>query len=153
MSLHFQDFNVFCLYISRLQCLWFGVCLFTKRVRVLVKDIKTSMSYVITFSRLQCLLSLHFKTSMSSFVTFQDFNVFYFYISRLQCLLSLHFKTSMSFVFTFQHFNVFFLVLLILHLLILFTGFTALVLASCRSDSQIARMKLVSFALLTFYFQ
>jgi len=94
-----------------------GVCFFTKRVRVLVRDFKTSMSFVYTFqdfnvfclyiSRLQCLLSLHFKTSMSSVFTFQDFNVFYLYISRLQCLLSLHVKTSMSFVFTFQDFNVF----------------------------------------------
>ena len=97
-----------------------GVCFFTKRVRILVKDFKTSMSYVFIF---------------------QDFNVFCLYISRLQCLFSLHFKTSMSFVFTFQdcnvfrlyipkdfnvsyffvqNYNVFCLVLLILHSFILF---------------------------------
>ena len=53
---------------------------------------KTSMSFVFHFSRLQCLQSLHFKTSMSLVFTFQDFNFFSLYISRLQCLLSLHFK-------------------------------------------------------------
>jgi len=94
----FQDFDIFYLHISRLQCL-----------RSL--HFKTSMSSVFTFqdfivfclyiSRFQCLLSLHFKTSMSSVFTFQDFNVFCLYILRLQCLLSLHFKTTMSFVFTF----------------------------------------------------
>ena len=134
-----------------------GVCFFTKRVRVLVKDFKdfnvfclteTSMSSVFTFSktsmsfvlqRLQCLLSLCFKTSMS-YLHLKDFNVF--------CLT----ETSMSSVFTFQAFKVFCLVLLILRTFILLTGFTASVLASCRSDSKIARMKLVSLSLLTFSF-
>jgi len=63
-----------------------------KRLQCLLSlHFKTSMSSVFTFSRLQCLQSLHFKTSMSSI----------FYISRLQCLQFLHFKTSMSSVFTF----------------------------------------------------
>ena len=133
------------------------------------------MSSVFTFSRLQCLQSLHFKTSMSSVFTFQDFNAF--------CLL--HFKTSMSSVFTFtrlqcllsftfQDFNVFnlyisrlqcllfccarlqlfCLILLILHVdtFILFTGFMSLVFTSCRSDSKIAWMKSMSLSLITFSF-
>ena len=76
-----------------------GVCFFTMHVCTLVKVFKTLMSSVFTFqdsnvfslyiSRLQCLQSLHFKTSMSSAFTF----------SRLQCLQSLHFETSMSSVF------------------------------------------------------
>ena len=100
------DFKKMCVVLIGL-----GFCFFTKRVHVLVKDFKTSISSVFTFqdfdifylhiSRLQCLRSLHFKTSMSSVFTFQDFNVFCLYILRLQCLLSLHFKTTMSFVFTF----------------------------------------------------
>jgi len=110
----FQDFNVFSLYILRLQCLQ---SLHSKTSMSSVftfqnfNVFKTSMSSVFTFqdfnvfrlyiSRLQCLRSLHFETSMSSVFTFQDFNVFSLYISRLQFLQSLHFETSMSFVFTF----------------------------------------------------
>ena len=60
----FQDFNAFCLYIS-----------------------KTSNVFCLYISRFQCLVSLHFKTSLSFVFTFQDSNVFYLYISRLQCLL------------------------------------------------------------------
>ena len=77
------------------MCVWsdrFGVYFFTKRVRILMKVFKTSMSFVFTFSRLQCLQSLHL----------QDFNVFSLYISRLQCLQSLPFKTSMSSIITFS---------------------------------------------------
>jgi len=86
------DFKKMCVVLIGL-----GFCFFTKRVHVLVK-----------ISRLQCLLSLHFKDFNVLCLLFsKDFNVSCLYISRLQCLLSLHFKTSMSSVFKFQDFNVF----------------------------------------------
>ena len=92
----FQDFNVFDLHISRLQCqpsLHF----------------KTSMSSVVTLQDFKVFCLLHFQTSTCSVFTFHDFYDFCLYISRLQffclhilrlqCLLSLHLKTSILFHF------------------------------------------------------
>jgi len=101
-----------------------GVCFFTKRVHVLVKFSKTSMSFVKTL--MSSLLFKNFNVfcqDFNVFFTFQDFNVF--------C-------QDFNVFFTFQEFKVFCLVLLILHTFILLTGFTALVFASCQPDSKIA---------------
>ena len=93
------------------QCVFdlsgWGVCIFTKRVRIFSESFQEFNVFSLYISRLQCLQSLHFKTSMSSLFTFQDFNVFSVYISRLQCLQSLHFKTSMYSVFTFSRLQCF----------------------------------------------
>ena len=67
-SFTFQDFNVFSLYISRLQCLQ-------------VLHFKTSMSSVFYISRLQCLMSLHFhEFNVFSLYILQDFNVFFVFV-------------------------------------------------------------------------
>jgi len=119
----FLDFNVFSLYISRLQCLF-------------SLYFKTSMSFVFIFPRLQSFLSLHFKTSIFFVFTFQDFNVSYFCYARLQRLLINTSDTSVP----------------ISICSFFFTCFTSLVFTTCRSDNMVTRMKLVSLSLLTFSF-